>query len=207
MGVECCLDRRRTLTPALSREERGPVTCVGRSARPSPQPSPRGRGSQFSRDVAVHRAMDLAGNSGTCFHQPSLPVVTMGRSTVGAGPCEIGDQERLGAGRVETAAAAFPAQPLAAFSDGSLPRGARYDSESVPEGRLDGCRVGAIDQRKALGNGGLHPPYECGHRFFCNGLSFTNQLRLSDPGAGSSPPPDPIAGWSRRLQPVRPGLL
>ena len=72
-------------------------------------PSPRGRESQFSRDVAVHRAMDLAGNSGTCFHQPSLPVVTMGRSTVGAGPCEIGDQERLGAGRVETAAAAFPA--------------------------------------------------------------------------------------------------
>ena len=42
--------------------------------------------------------------------------------------------------------------------------------ESVPEALSDGCRVGATHQRKALVFGGLHPPYECGFRPFCDRL-------------------------------------
>jgi hypothetical protein len=36
-------------------------------------------------------------------------------------------------------------------------------SEAPPEGRSVGGRVGATHRRKALGNGGLHPPYKRGN--------------------------------------------
>ena len=51
-----------------------------------------------------------------------------------------------------------------------LGRDGRELSESVPEARFEGGRVGATHRRKALALGGFHPPYERGSRPFWDRL-------------------------------------